>query len=501
MKRSLLGFVLLVSLFNFSFAQAPNAAPAANGPAVAQPAAGKQAAYEVPIVTKTLANGLEVIVLQDATVPLVTVELAVRNGSFTEPPELNGLSHLFEHMFFKPNEAILLAQCENASRMFADKCGDVMKLKSQIGDVSYLRNLGNMGITYNGSTREEVVNYYYTTTSQYFPTALRVINDSVRYPQFSKSDLEDEKKVVIGEIDRNEANPFYYLNKELNDRLFYKYPTRKNPLGTRETVSSATPEMMRLIQSRYYVPNNSALIVTGDVKPDQVFDQVDKIMGTWERRPTDPFKEFPLVEHPPLPKSQGVIMTQPIENVFVEIGWHGPSIGKDDKSTYAADVFSYIVTQPDSKLQRDIVDAGLASAVGVGYYTQRNVGPISVVMVTTPDKVKAATKAVYDEISQWASPNYFSDEELEASKATLQSRDLFDREETSEYTHTLGFWWSSTGIDYYRGYQKNLNATTRADINRYITTYILGKPHVGLAMMSDDAKTASKLTEDDLIGK
>ena len=488
MKRSFLGFLLLISLFNLGFAQAAKTTQ----PAVGSSAAAKQASYEVPIVTKTLANGLEVIVLADPTVPLVTVELAVRNGSFTEPPELNGLSHLFEHMFFKPNEAILLAQCETASRFgnLSDRCNDAMRLKPQIGDVSYLANLGNMGITYNGSTREEVVNYYYTTTSQYLPTAVRVIND-----------LEDEKKVVIGEIDRNESNPFYYLNKELNDKLFYKYPTRKNPLGTRESVSAATPETMRLIQSRYYVPNNSALVVTGDVKPDQVFDLVEKTMGSWQRRATDPFKEFPLVEHPPLAKSEGVISTQPIENVFIEIGWHGPSIGKDDKSTYAADVFSYIVGQPDSKLQRDLVDTGLASAVGVNYYTQRNVGPISVVLVTTPDKAKAALKAVYDEINQWSSPTYFSYEELEASKATLQARDLFDREETSEYTHTLGFWWSSTGIDYFRGYQNNLNAMTRADINRYVTTYILGKPHVGIALMSDDAKTSSKLTEADLIGK
>jgi zinc protease len=498
-KRSFLGFLLLISLFNLGFAQAAKTTQ----PAVGSSAAAKQASYEVPIVTKTLANGLEVIVLADPTVPLVTVELAVRNGSFTEPPELNGLSHLFEHMFFKPNEAILLAQCETASRFgnLSDRCNDAMRLKPQIGDVSYLANLGNMGITYNGSTREEVVNYYYTTTSQYLPTAVRVINDSVRFPTFDKSDLEDEKKVVIGEIDRNESNPFYYLNKELNDKLFYKYPTRKNPLGTRESVSAATPETMRLIQSRYYVPNNSALVVTGDVKPDQVFDLVEKTMGSWQRRATDPFKEFPLVEHPPLAKSEGVISTQPIENVFIEIGWHGPSIGKDDKSTYAADVFSYIVGQPDSKLQRDLVDTGLASAVGVNYYTQRNVGPISVVLVTTLDKAKAALKAVYDEINQWSSPTYFSDEELEASKATLQARDLFDREETSEYTHTLGFWWSSTGIDYFRGYQNNLNAMTRADINRYVTTYILGKPHVGIALMSDDAKTSSKLTEADLIGK
>ena len=107
------------------------------------------------------------------------------------------------------------------------------RLKSQIGDVSYLANLGNMGITYNGSTREEVVNYYYTTTSQYLPTASGV--SMTRYVSrcLTKSDLEDEKKVVIGEIDRNESNPFYYLNKELNEKLFYKYPTRKNPLGTR----------------------------------------------------------------------------------------------------------------------------------------------------------------------------------------------------------------------------------------------------------------------------
>src|SRR5215213_2714931 len=55
-------------------------------------------AEAAPFVNRVLPNGLEVIVLEDHSVPLVTVELAVRNGSFTEPPELNGLSHLYEHM-------------------------------------------------------------------------------------------------------------------------------------------------------------------------------------------------------------------------------------------------------------------------------------------------------------------------------------------------------------------------------------------------------------------
>ncbi len=71
---------------------------------------------------------------------------------------------------------------------------------------------------------------------------------------------------MIGELDRHESNPFGFLGLEMNNRLFYKYPTRKNPGGTKETVRTATTEMMRLIQSRYYVPNNSAIVVTGDVR-------------------------------------------------------------------------------------------------------------------------------------------------------------------------------------------------------------------------------------------
>src|SRR5690606_14920374 len=130
------------------------------------------------------ANGLEVIVLYDPSVPIVTVELDVRNGSFTEPPELNGLSHLYEHMFFKPSTAAVLNYCltlPNSGRM-APGCTAPLKLKDEIGDTSYLNSMNGLGLASNGSTREEVVNYFYTTTSPYFATAMRVINDNVRYP-------------------------------------------------------------------------------------------------------------------------------------------------------------------------------------------------------------------------------------------------------------------------------------------------------------------------------
>ena len=502
MKKLFLNSLLILSISaTVNFAQTVKPAQA-----TATATAKTKQVTEVPFFNKVLPNGLEVIVLPDASVPLVTVELAVRNGSFTEPPELNGLSHLYEHMFFKPNQAALLSQCETVLRtgglndLGKRMCVNPLKLKSQIGSLAYLNDSDQLSI-FNGTTREEVVNYFYTTTSPYLASAIRLVNDAVRYPTFDEQDFKEEIQVVIGEIDRNESNPFFYLNRTLNDKLFYKYPTRKNALGTRETVLSATTDKMRTIQSRYYVPNNSALVVTGDVVPEDVFKFAEQSFGSWERRKVDPFTDFPLVEHPPLPKSEGFIVEQPVQNVLINIGWHGPSIGKDDAATYAADVFSYILSQPNSRFQRAMVDSGLTVGAEMNYYTQRNIGPISLTLVTTPDKAKAALKAAFAEIAQFDKPDYFTDEELESAKTILESRDLFDREKPSEYSHTLGFWWSSTGIDYFRGYYKNLRATSRTDTNRYVKTYIQGKPHIGVALISSQAQAETKITPEDLIGK
>ncbi len=177
MKKFLSSLLIVLSLWPAAaFAQGTARAPVA-----AKPAAKPD--YKIPFVNKKLSNGLEVIVYQDNAVPIVTVELDVRNGSFTEPPELNGLSHLFEHMFFKTNQAIVRRE-------------------------PYLQEIGQLGITYNGSTREEVVNYFFTTTHQHAGTAVRFISDAVRYPVFDEREFAAEKQVVIREIDRNESKPF-----------------------------------------------------------------------------------------------------------------------------------------------------------------------------------------------------------------------------------------------------------------------------------------------------
>lgn len=510
MKKIILSSLLLFTVsVSSSFAQGAKAPQGANKTAAtaAKPAVRQtQTGIEIPFVNKTLPNGLEVIVLADNSVPLVTVEMAVRNGSFTEPPELNGLSHLYEHMYFNTNRAIALFRCDLFTKYGRNDlfsrygCESQQQFKKDIGDVGYLNEVDNIGYTRNGTTQEEYVNYFFNTTSGNLPTIMRLMRDAMLYPSFDEDEFQKEVQIVLGELDRQMSEPGYYLDRTLMDKLFYKYPSRKSPGGTRETVAKATTEQMRLIQSRYYIPNNSALIVTGDVQPEAVFKLAEELFGGWKRG-EDPFKKYPMVEHPPLPKSEGIIVNQDLENVIAQIGWHGPSIGKDDASTYAADVFSFIVQQSNSRFQRALIDTGLAVNVSVHYYTQRNVGPIRITLVTSPDKAKAALDALYKEIAQFNNPDYYTDEELENAKNLLEAEDLFRREKLSEYTHSLGFWWSSTGIDYFRGYHKKLRAVSREDIKRYISTYIQGKPHIGVALISAADQQKAKLTEADLIGK
>src|SRR5437773_2483704 len=95
-------------------------------------------AQSVPFKTKTLGNGLDVIVVENHMVPLATIELVAKNGGFTEPPEYSGLSHLYEHMFFKANQ----------------------KFPSQEKFMEGLETLGgSLGVS-NAATGQEHVNYF-----------------------------------------------------------------------------------------------------------------------------------------------------------------------------------------------------------------------------------------------------------------------------------------------------------------------------------------------------
>jgi zinc protease len=437
--------------------------------------AAQRAELEKHIQRATLPNGLEIIVVQNRGVPLVTIEADVKNGSFTQGPEFEGLSHLYEHMFFKAN------------------------LKYPEPD-EFVSRASELGAEFNGTTSEERVNYYLTVPADSAEGAMQFLAAALTNPQFRRDELEREREVVIGEYDRNESSPFFQFSTAMGKALWTSAWSRKNPLGERAVIQSTTPEKMRLIQQRYYVPNNTAIIVTGDIAPEKAFAIGRAIFGGWKRG-ADPATVSPIPPIPPLKKDTAIIVEQAIGSVSLTLQWQGPSATKDPASTYAADVFSDVLNQPGSRFQRRLVDSGLFHAIGVNYYTLNQVGPITIQGETSPERLNDALAAVRDEIQKFNDPDYFSAEELAAIKQKRIVGTMFSLERASGFAQQLGFWWAVTGLDYFFGYVDTMAAQTPANLHSYASRYIVGQPHVTGVLLAPEARKRLNLTPSMLLDR
>jgi zinc protease len=363
---------------------------------------------------------------------------------------------------------------------------------------AFTQHAAELGAVFNGSTREEVVNYYLTLPADSVEAGMRLLESAFRAPLFRPDELAREKQVVLGEYDRQESSPFFELDQGTTKLLYPGQWSRKNVIGDRQVIATTTPEKMRFIQHKYYVPNNSALIITGDVNPDSIFAAARALFGDWPKGP-DPFEVDPIPPIPALAKSEALIIERPVNAVTVFVRWQGPSVQKDPAATYAADVFSDVLNNPASTLQRRLVDTGLWQSIGVNYYTLNHVGPITISGQTSPEKLKRALAALDAEIARFAQPGYITQEELEAVKAQRAVESAFGRERASGFAQTIGFWWAVASLDYYMGYVDNMAKQTLADLSRYATTYIIGKPHVTGVLLPAEARKAIALTEADLL--
>lgn len=407
-----------------------------------------------------LDNGLEVLVIEDNSVPLATIEITVHNGAYCETPEYDGLSHLYEHMFFKANE----------------------KYPSQ---EEFMARVQELGVSFNGTTSNERVNYFITLSNEKMTDGLEFMNNAIRYPLFLKEEMLKENPVVDGEFQRAESNPVFFLQKDMQHRLWGDLYSRKNTIGDHDIILTATKEKMQTIKDKYYYPNNSIVVVAGAVEHNEVFKQVEQIFGDWEASDFDPFEEYPIPEFEPLTENEYyVTVNENAQIPIIMIGYHGPDTRNDLDATYAADVFSFILSQSSSKLQQDLVDAGLALQVGVSYQTCMYTGPINIFLVPNPTKVKEALAKLHEHIEMWNDPDYYTDEQLKTAKNLLAISDAYGKESTSSFVHTVTYWWASASINYYTNYVQNLQEVTREDITKYVEDYIIGKPHVEGILLS-----------------
>lgn len=417
---------------------------------------------------KKLPNGLQVVVIENRKVPLTTIEIAVKNGAYTEGPEYSGLSHLFEHMFFKAN-------------------------KDYPTQEQFLKRTQELGAIWNGTTDVERVNYFFTFDRDSLNAGLKFMNAAIRYPIYREEDMKKERPVVDGEFQRAESSPSFQLWFESQKYLWGDLITRKNPIGIHEIINTATPEKMMVIKDKYYVPNNSLLTICGDVNHEEAFKMAENIFGSWASSGVDPQKKYPIPPFKPLSKSAYFVKESSIaQTPYMMVSWQGPSAGTDSASTIAADVFSTIIGLNSSKFKQALVDKGLASYASISYTTNRYTGPIEMFVVPNPNKLKECYDEVNRQIALFSSPDYYTDQQLTDAKAIRLRDAIREKEKPSSLPSQLSTNWCSTSLDYATDLDQNYQKVTRADIKRYLNTYITNKPMVaGIILNAELNKKAN----------
>lgn len=398
----------------------------------------------------TLDNGLDVIVVENRAVPLATVLVAVRNGAFTQDSAEDGLAHLYEHVLFRSYRG-------NPSAFAAE--------------ASWLNG------RWNGETSDEVVCYFVVVPSKNLDGAIKLMARLVQDARFSQGDLKEERPVVLDELQRHESDPEAQLERHVARMLWGSSWSRKDVSGDSASLAGITLERLKATYARYYVPNNAALIVTGDVASERVFEDARRRFHEWRRGP-DPFADRPIPPTAPRAASTAILLAHDVPDVTIRIALQGPSVGTDTAATYAADVLFDILNDAASDFQRRLADEGPFQSLRASYTTLAHTGPIELVGKTTPGRAWQALLMLLGELDGLPTLEGISAEDVAFAEKRRQVQNSLTLERAAMLAPQLAFWWSSAGMDYFLSYDERMAARSTADLRRFALEYVATRPRV-----------------------
>src|ERR1041384_7528061 len=224
----------------------------------AAPAVGASAqTLHVPYTTFTLRNGLQVLLHEDHSVPVVAVNTWYHVGSSDERAGRTGFAHLFEHIMFMGSEHV------------------------PVGEFDKL--LEAAGANNNGSTTEDRTNYYENLPSNALPLALWLDADRMGFllPTMDKAKLDLQRDVVKNERRQRVDNvPYGRADETILAALYPKgHPYSWPVIGSMADLSAASEEDVKAFFRQYYTPNNAFLAIVGDFDPTQAKAWITKYFG------------------------------------------------------------------------------------------------------------------------------------------------------------------------------------------------------------------------------
>ena len=339
-------------------------------------ASGKTATIIPPIppgvTLHALDNGLVVIIREDHSAPVVSVQAWCQAGSMSEGKWLGaGLSHVLEHMLFK---------------------GTTTRPGSRID-----QEVQDAGGYMNAFTSFDRTVYYINAPSTGARIAVDILCDIMQNATLPDAELAKELDVIRREMDMGRDDPGRRSGQRLFESAYTRHPCRFPIIGRLDIFNELKPEDIRSYYRERYVPNNIFITVAGDISPAEVLQQITQAFGKSKARAMAPMV---LPAEPRQTAPREIIEEAPIELAHFHLAWHIPDIRHPDMP--ALDILAALLGHGrSSRLYREVREKqGLVTAADAWTYSPADQGLFGLSAVMDAAKFTAARDALLAEVGR-----------------------------------------------------------------------------------------------------
>jgi len=390
---------------------------------------------------KTLDNGLQVLVQEDHSAPLVSSYIWYRVGIRHEPAGEAGISHFLEHMAFKGTERL---SGREMNRLVTEKGG-------------YL----------NGFTSMDYTAYVETLPSDSLDLALDIESERMTKCTLSAEDIESEKGVVLSEFEGAENDPSFLLRRAVMAAQFPGEPYGRTVLGDKEDLRALTRDDVHRYYKSHYAPNNAVLVVVGDVAAEDVFNKAEQYFGS-----VPPDTPAPPVPNPGRGATgeKRVTLEVPGRTPYLQAVYEVPPIDHPDH--VALEVLQNVVSSGrTSRLYEALVYSGLASGAGGWEYENPQPTVFAFEVALQPGVAHEDVEQAFDEVISRLRQEPVDEKELLKAKNKTKANFVYSADGVTKLAQQIGYYHLIDSYKYLETFPDRVDAVTAADIQRVARTY------------------------------
>ena len=427
-------------------------------------AASAQSVPKLQYEKLTLDNGLELVLHEDHSTPIVVVNTWYKVGSGDEKPGRTGFAHLFEHIMFMGSEHVPTGKFDQW--------------------------LEAAGANNNGSTTEDRTNYYESAPSNALPLALWLDADRMGHllPVMDQAKLDLQRDVVKNERRQRVDNvPYGRADEVIGEALFpANHPYHWPVIGSMTDLSAASLEDVKQFFRTYYAPNNATIVIAGDFNRDSAVTWVKRYFGGIPRGPQMPPR--PVVPQFTVPRDTFLVLEDKVTLPRLYEAWHGGRMFAPDDAPL--DVLADVMAgDKNSRLYKRLVfDMQVAQDV-VAFNNSTKLDGFFEIRVTpkagqTPTRMRELVQEEIDKVVRDGVTSRELARSLNSRRASFLDRIasvLGKSDRLAEYNYFAGT------PDYVQEDAARYDRVTAADVQRVAAKY-LTQPKVVLTVVPEGQK-------------